>query len=98
MTDNDSEDPHFHPVSSRGNVSPGGFSTGDSVSGIVDLDAIDRQIVAELQRDGRMTNVELARRTGISAPPCLRRVRRLEEVGVIEGYHADVDASKLDGL
>ncbi len=42
-----------------------------------------------------MTNVELARRTGISAPPCLRRVRRLEEVGVIEGYHADVNASKL---
>ncbi|CAI9120644.1 Lrp/AsnC family transcriptional regulator [Brytella acorum] len=61
----------------------------------VELDAIDRQIVDELQRDGRMTNVELARRTGISAPPCLRRVRRLETTGVIHGYHADVDAALL---
>lgn len=69
--------------------------SGQTSTGIVDLDSIDRQIVAELQADGRMTNVELARRTGISAPPCLRRVRRLEEIGVIEGYHADVDASKL---
>ena len=49
------------------------------------LDAIDRRILAELQADGRMTNVELARRAGISAPPCLRRVRRLEEAGVIRG-------------
>ncbi|MEC7668845.1 MAG: AsnC family transcriptional regulator, partial [Pseudomonadota bacterium] len=43
------------------------------------LDAIDRKILAELQADGRMTNVELAKRVGISAPPCLRRVRTLEE-------------------
>lgn len=59
------------------------------------LDAVDRRILAELQADGRMTNVELARRAGISAPPCLRRVRRLEESGVIHGYHADTDARRL---
>jgi DNA-binding Lrp family transcriptional regulator len=59
------------------------------------LDPIDRMILAELQADGRMTNVELARRVGISAPPCLRRVRTLEEAGFIRGYHADVDPRKL---
>ena len=59
------------------------------------LDSIDRRILAELQDDGRMTNVELARRAGISAPPCLRRVRRLEEAGIIRGYHADSDPQKL---
>ena len=48
------------------------------------LDPIDRMILSELQGDGRMTNVELARRVGISAPPCLRRVRTLEEVGLID--------------
>ena len=59
------------------------------------LDEIDRKILAELQSDGRMTNVELASRVGISAPPCLRRVRTLEEQGYIRGYHADVDARQL---
>src|SRR6516164_7280742 len=59
------------------------------------LDAIDRRILSELQEDGRMTNVELARRAGISAPPCLRRVRRLEEAGIIRGYHADSDPQLL---
>ncbi len=59
------------------------------------LDPIDRMILAELQADGRMTNVELAKRVGISAPPCLRRVRTLEESGYIRGYHADVDAREL---
>ena len=59
------------------------------------LDPIDRQILAELQADGRMTNVELASRVGISAPPCLRRVRGLEEAGYIRGYHADIDAREL---
>ncbi|WGW04228.1 Lrp/AsnC family transcriptional regulator [Tropicibacter oceani] len=59
------------------------------------LDPIDRKILAELQADGRMTNVELAKRVGISAPPCLRRVRALEEQGFIKGYHADVDAREL---
>ncbi len=59
------------------------------------LDPIDRKILAELQADGRMTNVELASRVGISAPPCLRRVRTLEEHGYIRGYHAAVDARAL---
>ncbi|MFN3292918.1 MAG: Lrp/AsnC family transcriptional regulator [Gemmobacter sp.] len=59
------------------------------------LDPIDRHILAELQADGRMTNVELAKRVGISAPPCLRRVRTLEEQGFIRGYHADIDAREL---
>ncbi|WP_424831286.1 Lrp/AsnC family transcriptional regulator [Ruegeria sp.] len=59
------------------------------------LDEIDRKILAELQADGRMTNVELAKRVGISAPPCLRRVRTLEESGYIRGYHAEVNAREL---
>ena len=61
----------------------------------IKLDPIDRKILAEVQADGRMTNVELAKRVGISAPPCLRRVRTLEESGFIRGYHADVDAREL---
>lgn len=60
-----------------------------------DLDAIDIKILRELQSDGRMTNVELADRVGISAPPCLRRVRKLEEAGIIEGYHALLNGPKL---
>ena len=59
------------------------------------LDPIDRRILAELQADGRITNVELASRVGISAPPCLRRVRALEEQGFVRGYHADVDSRQL---
>jgi len=59
------------------------------------LDPIDRKILAELQADGRMTNVELSQRVGISAPPCLRRVRTLEEIGLIKGYHADVNVKNL---
>lgn len=59
------------------------------------LDAIDLAILAALQADGRMTNVELARRVGISAPPCLRRVRALEDAGVIAGYRALVDTRAL---
>lgn len=59
------------------------------------LDQIDRKILEELQNDGRMTNVELSRRVGISAPPCLRRVRSLEETGLIEGYHARLNALAL---
>jgi DNA-binding Lrp family transcriptional regulator len=65
------------------------------VGGPIALDSIDRRILAELQEDGRMTNVELARRADITAPPCLRRVRRLEEAGIIRGYHADTDPQKL---
>jgi DNA-binding Lrp family transcriptional regulator len=59
------------------------------------LDRIDRLLLAELQNEGRVTNVDLAKRVGLTAPPCLRRVRGLEEAGVIRGYHADLDASKL---
>ncbi len=61
----------------------------------VKLDAIDRHILRDLQEDGRMTNVELAARAGISAPPCLRRVRALEKAGYIRGYHADLNAKAL---
>jgi DNA-binding Lrp family transcriptional regulator len=59
------------------------------------LDAIDWKILKELQGDGRMTNVELARRVGISAPPCLRRVRALEEAGFIKGYRGLLDEKLL---
>jgi DNA-binding Lrp family transcriptional regulator len=57
------------------------------------LDGIDRRLLAELQAEGRVTNVELAQRVGLTAPPCL--LRALEDAGVIRGYHADLDASKL---
>lgn len=59
------------------------------------FDVIDLQILRELQENGRMTNVDLAERVGLTAPPCLRRVRALEEAGVIRSYHADLDAAKL---
>lgn len=59
------------------------------------MDPIDRQIVAELQSDGRMTNVELAQRVGLTAPPCLRRVRSLEDAGVIRGYYAALNPQSL---
>lgn len=61
----------------------------------VKLDQIDRRILRDLQEEGRMTNVELAKRAGISAPPCLRRVRALEEAGFIRGYHADLNPEPL---
>ncbi|MFL5265837.1 MAG: Lrp/AsnC family transcriptional regulator [Stellaceae bacterium] len=61
----------------------------------VRLDRIDRRILRNLLSYGRMTNVELARRVGISAPPCLRRVRALEEAGIIRGYHADIAPEPL---
>ena len=59
------------------------------------LDAIDRKILRELQKNGRITNVELSKRVGISAPPCLRRVRVLEQAGIIRGYRALLDEKKL---
>jgi DNA-binding Lrp family transcriptional regulator len=62
---------------------------------MANFDEIDRRLLSELQAEGRVTNVELAQRVGLTAPPCLRRVRALEEEGVIRGYHADLDASKL---
>lgn len=61
----------------------------------VKLDRIDRRILSDLQDQGRITNVELAKNAGISAPPCLRRVRALEEAGFITGYHADLDPVAL---
>jgi len=59
------------------------------------LDALDWKILKELQNDGRMTNVELAHRIGISPPPCLRRLRALEEAGYIRGYRALLNAKQL---
>src|ERR1700746_3277479 len=59
------------------------------------LDRIDRRILRDLEADGRMTNVDVAERAGISAPPCLRRVRALEEAGYIRGYHAEVNPEAL---
>lgn len=61
----------------------------------IKLDKIDKKILKDLQSDGRMTNVELAKRAGISAPPCLRRVRALEENGFITGYNARIDAAAM---
>lgn len=60
-----------------------------------DLDDIDLMILRELQDDGRITNVELARRVGISPPPCLRRVRALEEAGYVKGYRGLLDPARL---
>ncbi|WP_422506307.1 Lrp/AsnC family transcriptional regulator [Stenotrophomonas sp. GZD-301] len=59
------------------------------------LDAIDRRILAALQQDGRIQNVELAKQVGLSPSPCLRRVRLLEEAGIISGYVALLDAAKV---
>ena len=61
----------------------------------VKLDRTDVRILRELQEDGRITNVALAQKVGISAPPCLRRVQALEESGFIRGYHADISPDKL---
>jgi DNA-binding Lrp family transcriptional regulator len=59
------------------------------------VDRTDRAIITELQRNARLTNVELAERVNLSPSPCLRRVRALEETGVIRGYHADVDPAAV---
>jgi len=59
------------------------------------LDEIDLKILSALQEDGRITNVELSERVGITAPPCLRRMRALEEAGFIRGYHAELDEALL---
>jgi Lrp/AsnC family leucine-responsive transcriptional regulator len=60
-----------------------------------ELDAIDRRIIAMLQADGRLTNVELADRVGLSPSPCLRRVKRLESEGYIEGYRAMLQRGRI---
>lgn len=59
------------------------------------LDKIDKKILDTLQKNGRITNVELAKQVGISAPPCLRRVKALEEAGFIKSYHAKLDHAAL---
>ena len=59
------------------------------------MDSIDLKLLSLLQSNGRMTNVELAQKVGLTAPPCLRRIRALEQAGVIRAYHADIDASKM---
>lgn len=63
--------------------------------GATTIDELDRSILAILQEEGRITNVELASRVGLTAPPCLRRMRALEEEGVIRGYHAELDPGAL---
>lgn len=66
------------------------------MSNKVSIDALDREILFHLRRDGRLTNVELAKRVGLTPPPCLRRIKRLEEAGVITGYRAVIDPEALD--
>jgi len=78
---------------SRKGYSPGHHTSGGPVRGR--LDSIDWAILKELQNDGSITNVELARRVGLSAPPCLRRGRALETAGIIKAYRAMLDPKAL---
>ena len=61
------------------------------MSNEIRLDRLDSEILFQLRQDGRLSNVELARRVGLTPPPCLRRVKRLEDAGVITGYRAVID-------
>jgi DNA-binding Lrp family transcriptional regulator len=65
------------------------------VSNQIRLDRLDREILFQLRQYGRLSNVELARRVGLTPPPCLRRVKRLEDAGVIAGYRAVVDPAAI---
>ncbi|MFG2954782.1 Lrp/AsnC family transcriptional regulator [Streptomyces sp. NPDC048291] len=65
------------------------------MSNEIKLDAIDREILFHLCRDGRLSNVELAKRVGLTPPPCLRRLKRLEDAGVIAGYRAVINPEAL---
>jgi DNA-binding Lrp family transcriptional regulator len=65
------------------------------VSNYLTLDSVDREILLQLRLDGRLSNVELARRVGLTPPPCLRRVKRLEQAGVIAGYRAVIDPAAV---
>ena len=65
------------------------------MSNVSSLDELDREILFHLRQDGRLTNVELARRVGLTPPPCLRRVKRLEDAGIISGYRAVIDPAAL---
>ena len=62
---------------------------------MISLDAIDRRILDRLQKDGRVSNADLAEQVGLSSSPCWRRVKALEAAGVIKGYAAQVDAKQL---
>ncbi|MCO7524860.1 Lrp/AsnC family transcriptional regulator [Pseudomonas asiatica] len=59
------------------------------------VDAVDLRIISALQSEARLSSAELAERVALSASPCWRRVKRLEELGIIKGYHASIDAQKL---
>ena len=72
------------------------MSPEDQTSLPITLDEIDRKIIRTLQSDGRLTNLDLAARVGLSPTPCLRRVRKLEEAGVIAGYVALVDQTRVN--
>ncbi|MFH9424644.1 Lrp/AsnC family transcriptional regulator [Streptomyces sp. NPDC017529] len=65
------------------------------MSNKVSLDSVDRDILFHLRQDGRLTNVELAKRVGLTPPPCLRRIKRLEETGVISGYRAVINPEAM---
>ena len=65
------------------------------MSNYLTLDTVDREILLQLRLDGRLSNVELARRVGLTPPPCLRRVKRLEQAGVIAGYRAVIDPAAV---
>ena len=65
------------------------------MSNEIKLDAVDEEILFHLRQDGRLTNVELAKRVGLTPPPCLRRLKRLEEAGVITGYRAVVNLEAI---
>ncbi|WP_455432941.1 Lrp/AsnC family transcriptional regulator [Streptosporangium soli] len=65
------------------------------MSNSIALDRVDREILFHLAQDGRLSNVELARRVGLTPPPCLRRVKRLEDAGVIAGYRAQISPAAL---
>lgn len=67
----------------------------DQIGKIHHMDTIDRKILAQLQRDGRLTVTELAERVGLSVSPCHRRVRALEQSGAIQGYRAQLDPVPL---
>ncbi len=71
------------------------FNLKNEIECQVKLDAIDRKILAALQRDGKLQNIELAKQVGLSPSPCLRRVRLLEEAGIIECYTAQLNAAKV---
>lgn len=72
------------------------MSPEDQTSLPITLDEIDRKIIRTLQSDGRLTNLDLAAQVGLSPTPCLRRVRKLEEAGVIAGYVALVDQTRVN--